>query len=566
MKYFSKYFCKSLLSMKPNIIILFSLSMLSSFMYFFVQISIDGNIKLLDGKTILNNTDKELLISLQSNQTLALSFLLIFSLITGLIYFMFYKKHSASHQKDYGCFIAHGYSADKMAGIVLLISIAFIAAAYICGLFLGWISSDIMLNLYKEIYSLEYLRKGLAMQNGLIALICTLLPALSSIPIIIRTIDKDAINLLNENNNKVNLRVGRFTRNLTEKLGYSFRLALRKPFQLLMSTIAVALFTILFTMSFSLNLSSQYLFHVMSEGRNYKYDITFPTRQTGQKGNRDHVYYLSEPININLDKKRIEGSIMGIEPDNRFLSLNNMKKEVITDIPENNVVISQALASLYSIQQGTGISITLNNKTISMSVFDIAENADNFTIYTSKNTLEVLLNIQDGSFNGLYTNVLSDVPDTAHIQSIYEREKQLEENNVSNRISAVICQILACIIGCLLLYLTILLKFQEDTKSIFILDMMGYTSKQINQMFISVYRPALNIAFLLLLIPSIEICKTIHKALSLATNDYIPFQSNVFISLIILILLNLLYSIIKYLFDFKISHIQKSGDSVKYLN
>jgi putative ABC transport system permease protein len=566
MKYFSKYFCKSLLSMKPNIIILFALSMLSSFMYFFVQISIDGNIKLLESKTTLNNTEKELLISLQSNQTLALSFLLILSLITGLIYFMFYKKHSALHQKEYGCFIAHGYSADKMAGIVFLISIAFIAAAYICGLFLGWISSDVMLNLYKEIYSLEYLRKGLAMQNGFIALVGTLLPALSSIPIIIRTVAKDTINLLNENNNKVNLRIGRFTRTVTKKLGYSFRLALRKPFQLLMSAIAVVLFTMLFIISFSLNLSSQYLFHIMSEGRNYTYDITFPTLQNGQNDNLDHVYYISEPININLDKKRIDGSILGIEPDNRFLSLKNMKAEEIKDIPENNVVISQALSSLYRIQQGTDISIVLNHKTISMSVFAIAENADNFTIYTSKNTLEALLNIHAGSFNGLYTNVLSDIPDTGHVQSINEREKQLEENNVSNRISAVICQMLACIIGCLLLYLTILLKFQEDTKSIFILDMMGYTSKQINQMFISVYRPVLNIAFILLLIPSIEICKTIHKTLSLATNDFIPFQSNVFIFLVILLLLNLLYSIIKYLFNFRISRIQKSGASVRYLN
>lgn len=481
------------------------------------------------------------------------------------IMFMFYKKHSSLHQKQYGCFIAHGYSAEKMAGIVFLISAAFIAAAYFCGLFLGWITSDIMLNLYKEIYSLEYLKKGLTMQNGLTALVCTLLPALSSIPIIIRTLGKDDINLLNENN-KVNLRVGRFTRTLTEKSEYSFRLALRKPFQLLMSAIAVVLFTMLFIMSFSLNLSSQYLFHVMSEGRNYTYDITFPTRQTGQKDNRDHVYYLSEPININLDEKSIDGSIVGIEPGNRFLSLKNRKAEEIKDIPENNAVISQALASLYHIRQGTDISIALNHKTISMSVFAVAENADNFTIYTSKNTLEALLNIHPGPFNGLYTNVLSDIPDTAHVQSIYEREKQLEENNVSNRISAVICQILACIIGCLLLYLTILLKFQEDTKSIFILGMMGYTSKQINQMFISVYRPVLNIAFILLLIPSIQICKTIHRALSLATNDYIPFQSNVFIILIISISLNLLYSIIKYLFNFKISHIQKNDDSARYLN
>lgn len=46
---------------------------------------------------------------------------------------------------------------------------------------------------------------------------------------------------------------------------------------------------------------------------------------------------------------------------------------------------------------------------------------------------------------------------TANIQNISERMDKLEEKNVSNRTSAVICQILGCVIGCLLLYLTILL-------------------------------------------------------------------------------------------------------------
>lgn len=155
---------------------------------------------------------------------------------------------------------------------------------------------------------------------------------------------------------------------------------------------------------------------------------------------------------------------------------------------------------------------------------------------------------------------------TANIQNISERIAKLEENNVSNRTSAVICQVLGCVIGCLLLYLTILLKFQEDTKNIFILDMMGYNAKKINKMFISVYRPILNIAFIILLIPSIEICKLIHKSLSLSTNDYIPFQCNIFVILFIFILLNLLYTIIKLLFNSRISHIQKKDITLRYLN
>ncbi|MGO0862635.1 FtsX-like permease family protein, partial [Clostridioides difficile] len=145
MKLFAKYFCKSALSMKSNIIILFLLSLLSSFMYFFVQISIDGNLEYLNSKPVLTNVEKEFLVSLQSNQTLAITFLVMLTLITVFVYFMFYKKYCSLHQKELGCYIALGYSTKKMALIILLISIILNFIANICGFFLGWTGSDVML-------------------------------------------------------------------------------------------------------------------------------------------------------------------------------------------------------------------------------------------------------------------------------------------------------------------------------------------------------------------------------------------------------------------------------------
>lgn len=73
--------------------------------------------------------------------------------------------------------------------------------------------------------------------------------------------------------------------------------------------------------------------------------------------------------------------------------------------------------------------------------------------------MEKLLNLSQNSYNGIYTNNIREIPKmgTANIQNISERMDKLEEKNVSNRTSAVICQILGCVIGCLLLYLTILL-------------------------------------------------------------------------------------------------------------
>lgn len=566
MRHFLKCFYKSLIHFKSNIIVLFVLSLLSSFMYFFVQISIDGNMAVLNRKATLVSTDKEFLVSLQSNGVLALTFLLILSLITGFVYFIFYKNYCSKHKREFGCFIANGYSAYQMSWTVLLLSILFVILAYLCGLGLGWITSDIMLKLLKEVYALEYLQKGLTINSGLIALLCAVIPTISAIPIMVITMNDDTATLLSKGNSKSYFRTGKVSKALLSKLSFSLRLALRKPFQLFMSIIAVGIFSILLIMSFSLNLSSQYLFSTMSTGRNYEYDISFKTMQSEPTESNNCTFYLSEPININLTDQQRNATIIGIDKNNHLL-LENMQGKQLKDIPQNTVVIGQAMAELYDIEQENVISITLNGKELRLTVFDISKNADNWTVYSSKNTLTELLNIPNGSFNGIYTGNLSSVQNiqAATVQSINDREAELKNNNVSNRVSAVICQILACIIGCLLLYLTILLKFQEDTKNILILDMMGYPARQINRMFISVYRPLINITFFLLLLPTIEICKSIHESLSLATNDYIPFQSNMTVILIIFVLLNLLYSLIKYSFNLRISAIQKSANSQKYI-
>lgn len=568
MKLFAKYFCKSALSMKSNIIILFLLSLLSSFMYFFVQISIDGNLEYLNSKPVLTNVEKEFLVSLQSNQTLAITFLVMLTLITTFVYFMFYKKYCSLHQKELGCYIALGYSTKKMALIILLISIILNFIANICGLCLGWIGSEVMLGLYNDVYSLKYLVKGIYIQNYSIALLSSFLPAISVMMICEKMNKEDTIDFLNANNNMNTFHMGMFSRILSRISSFSMRLALRKPFQIFISIFSVGIFTILFIMSFSLNLSSQYSFDTQSHGRNYQYDVSYPVYQTKYKDYEKSEYYIKENIKIESKDKKINGSIMGIENSKDLFFLTDKRGSQIKNIPTNNVVVSEALAVLYDIQKGTDIAVRLNNIKISLRVYDIAQNADNYSIYISKINLEKLLNLSQNSYNGIYTNNITEIPKmgTANIQNISERIAKLEENNVSNRTSAVICQVLGCVIGCLLLYLTILLKFQEDTKNIFILDMMGYTAKKINKMFISVYRPILNIAFIILLIPSIEICKLIHKSLSLSTNDYIPFQCNIFVILFIFILLNLLYTIIKLLFNSRISHIQKKDIALRYLN
>lgn len=568
MRIFSGYFCKSLRAMRPHVVVLFLLNFLSAFMFYFVAISVDGNVRILRNKALLGPVEKEFLVSLESNRTLAFSFLIMLTLIACFVHFMFDRQYDMFHKKEIGCFIACGYSPVMMALVIFLITVCFAGAAHLCGLCLGWFASDVLLNHYKDAYALAHIGKGLDIGNFVFALIySTILPAVPALPVIMKNRSQDTAELLNGNGKRADIHIGKLIRVFTKHTGFSLRLALRKPFQLLMSFGAVGLFIMLFMMSISLNLSSSYVQKTQMAGRSYAYDVSFQSLQTAEYLSGGDTY-LKMQLDICPGNGTVGVTAMGIEQDSRFISLANKNGGSVMDIPEDCVVVSQALSELYGIKQDMVLPILLDDKQIPFQVCGIAENGENFMIYMSKDSLEALLGLPDGSFNGIYTDRPDDFPadEAVEVQSMSDREAELDKNNVSNRMSAVICQILGCVIGCMLIYLTILLKFQEDTKNIFIMDMLGYSSKQINRMFISVYGPVLNIAFILLLLPAAQICKAIHRSLSLATNDYIPFRWNAYLILAVWLLLNLLYSLIKYRFQVRIDRVQKNGEAVKYLS
>lgn len=568
MKHFTGYFCKSLRAMKSHVIVLFLMNFLSAFMYYFVEASVDGNLRRLEGAKWLDEGEAGLLISIQSNKTLAFSFLILLTLIAGFVHFLFYRQYCAFHQKEIGCYLSCGYPALGMAGCVFGLSVCLAAMAHVAGLCGGWAGSGILLEHYRDAYPSAEVKKGLDFFNCVTAfLIGAVLPAVSALAVITGMGRTDTADLLAGSGGKTEKHAGKFLGRLTKRMGFSVRLALRRPFQTGMSFLAVGLFAVLFIMSASLNLSSRYVLSTQLAGRTYAYDVTFPNVQTGTARPCGGDCYLSEQAILRPGGKTVGVTMMGIEKDFQFLSLSDRRGKSVMDIPENGIVVSQALAELYGIQQGEELTVTLGDKSIPYRVSGIAENGEHFTIYTTKSGLEESCGMPQEAFNGIYTDDISKLPDGAEsILSMEEREEELNQNNVSNRMSAVICQILGCVIGCLLLYLTILLKLWDDTKNIFILDMLGCPPGQINRMFVSVYRPILNAAFILLVFPAAQICKMIHRSLSLKTNDYIPFQCNAVLILAFWALLNLLYTLVKYLFQMKIDRIQKVGETMKYLS
>jgi len=133
-----------------------------------------------------------------------------------------------------------------------------------------------------------------------------------------------------------------------------------------------------------------------------------------------------------------------------------------------------------------------------------------------------------------------------------ERIDILNRNAVSNNISAVINQSIGGLIGVVLIFLALYISFQDNTRDMLILHLMGYKTKSIRKLLIDVYIPIVWTAFLLTIVPSIYLAKSIQESLSILINDYMPFGTNVIVIFTVLVLLNVIYWLVQSLFVFGI--------------
>jgi len=176
---------------------------------------------------------------------------------------------------------------------------------------------------------------------------------------------------------------------------------------------------------------------------------------------------------------------------------------------------------------------------------EIAANAKSASIYIDANELTEILEVQAGTYNGILS--MAEMADGAAITKA-QRIDNLNRSAVSNSISAIINQVTGGIVGAILIFLALYVNFQDNTRDMLILYIMGYQIKNIRNLLIDVYRPIVWMAFLLTIGPSILLAGSIQKSLSISTNDYMPFRTNIIVVLMIFVLLNIIYWLVQVMF------------------
>lgn len=102
MAYLKKQMIKELFRKKIFLALMFLLTVLTSFMYFFVHFSIDANLKWLNKLPSLNEKQAAYQNGLMSNTSLASDMLLGFLALTGFVFAFVFVRFYREHQKQIG--------------------------------------------------------------------------------------------------------------------------------------------------------------------------------------------------------------------------------------------------------------------------------------------------------------------------------------------------------------------------------------------------------------------------------------------------------------------------------
>ena len=436
MNLLNKQLTKELLKNKLFICLIFLLTCFTSFMYFFIHFSIDGNLRHLKSLSSLTENQKLYLNALNSNTSLAASFLWGSILLTGFVFFIFFYVFFKKNSKALGTFKALGFKDSTISYSFVSFSFMLSILGGALGLPLGYFAGDILIQANIASYQVTHLVKQISASTFLIGL---LLPAILfslTTYFTYALIKKQDIAFLIAPRNDAATYSGLLA--IAHKLAQFYpgrnkqgiKLALRKPITLFLILIAVMTFSIMFILAYALNLSSQ---------------------------------------GINDAKA----------PDASNLNPTAIVQSTQTPLDE------EALSAQ-------------------------------------------------------------------------------ERNSVSNHTSAVINQVIGCIAGCILLFIALLLNFQDSTRDVLILNLMGYKPPAIRKMLINLYQPIICFFFVITLYPCILIVKGILKSLSLQIGDYIPFQTNLFVLIGIFILLNVIYLCVQFTFSLGIKRVIASDKVYEY--
>lgn len=551
MRFVFKQLVKQLVYNKVFVMLLFILAMLTSLSFYFVMFSVDGNISALSRLSDLNESQLLLRDALNSNTTLAYAFFTALIILTVFVFIMFFYRFFRSNKRQIGCIKSLGFRDNALCSCFVIFTAILSVIGTLSGLLGGYFLSDVLMDAYEKTYSVTGLVKGLSVQSLVVGLmISTAVFCAASFFCYSFVGGKEPGVLITGISNQTRFTAGLKAANKISSLipvknKFPLRIALRKPFVLLLIIVAVMSFNIFIILGRSLHISSQKVFNSQIIGHNYEYDTSYTEYKTDLLPEKVAIAYLDCPAKLFTGSFDIEQTVIGLYDLNDVYELQNSNGSLLSMLEAGTVYINPGLNEIYGVNIGDDLIVEINGDEYIFTVVDIAANAKSTGLYINANELSEILEIPVGAYNGVLS--METMPGGITITRTQQIDR-LDRDAVSNEISAVINQVSGVIVGIILILLALYLSFQDNTSDILILHMMGFRINAIRKMLIDIYLPIIWAAFLITLVPSIYFAKWYQKSLSISINDYMPFGTSIFVILFAFLLLSMIYWLVQVMF------------------
>lgn len=549
-----KQLAKQLMRNKVYIIFLLILTMLTSLSFYFGMFSVDGNMKTLNSLASMTENQQLYKNALISNTFLIYNFLISLTGLTAFVFVMFFYRFFRSNKKQIGCLKSLGYK-DRFLRLFFVIFTAVISAiGTVSGLTGGYFLSDILINANMKTYQVSGLVKEVSPINLAVGFGTSTFVFCATAFLCYSFVSGKETGALvyggtNHNNFSIFLKSANKISNIIPlKNKFPYRIALRKPISLLLLFTAVMSFSVCMILGNSLNISSMKVFKSQTIGHNYEYETKFSEYQTEPLQN-NVISYLDTQLTLKVNDHDIEQTIIGLYNLNELYELQNIYEDRLSIPPCGTVYINPGLKEVYGVNIGDTLKINVMGTVRELTVTDIAFNAKSSSIYINASELSDIMGIDDGAYNGILS---IEKINKGFSTSKAQRTDDLNRNAVSNNVSGMINQVIGCIVGAILIFLALYINFQDNIHDAMILHLMGYKIKNIRKIFVGAYTPIAWTAFFLTLIPSILLAGSIQKSLSVSTNDYMPFGTNIIVILTVFIILNIICLIMQVMFGFGI--------------
>ena len=238
-----------------------------------------------------------------------------------------------------------------------------------------------------------------------------------------------------------------------------------------------------------------------------------------------------------------------IEEDISLYGLQNNSQYIhIKSLPKKGVYISKDVADKYNLKKGDRISLKESYKDLryTFEIKGIYDAPGSMALYMSKSYFNEVFNCQDGYFNGYFSNKkITDLKDDYIASTITQDDltKVSRQLNVSMGEMFYLVEGFAMIMFIMLIYLLTKMIIENNKVSISMVKILGYTSKEIQKMYVHATTIVIMISTLLSFGITTWILSYAFKIVFEEYAGWLPFyvEGNVYIKMFIMTVISYLF-------------------------